>query len=352
MIPVIICGGIGTKLWPVSREHKPKHFLSLIGEKSLFQLNYEALRTKFKPEEIYISTNADQAKLAKEQVAEIREENFILEPEMRNQGPASGLIAATLVKKGLGDEPFMIIQVDDTREPVESFIKMIEACDQLARKESKYITGGFKPDRPIMGVDYLVKGDKVSDYLGVDIYKVARFVWRSSEQETVELIKQGNILLHTNHTCMTPNNFLAMIGKYRQDWYGPLMNIVNGQDVATEYVKMPAGPLEEVTEKVHAAGESLVVELPFTWTDFGTFESLSNYLKEKGLYKPGENIIDLNGKDNFVMLDDPNKIVGLVGVDDLIVVDTGDAILISKKDATGSVKEVRTEVRKRKLELT
>ncbi len=118
MIPVIICGGFGTKLWPISRQHKPKHFLPLIGDKSLFQMNYEALRTQFKPEEIYVSTNEDQVSMAQKQVSEIPTENFIVEPEMRNQGPATGLIAAFLQKKGLGDEPFMIVQVDDLREPI------------------------------------------------------------------------------------------------------------------------------------------------------------------------------------------------------------------------------------------
>ena len=97
MKPVIICGGWGTKMWPVSREHKPKHFINLFDNKSLFQHNYEALRTKFKPEEIYVSTNVDQVSLAKEQAPEIPDENYILEPDMRNQGPATGLIAAFLL---------------------------------------------------------------------------------------------------------------------------------------------------------------------------------------------------------------------------------------------------------------
>ena len=101
MIPVIICGGFGTKLWPISRQHRPKHFISIINGKSLFQINYESLKTHFKPEEIYVSTNEDQVAMAKEQVPEIPDSNYILEPEMRNQGPATGLIAASLYKKGL-----------------------------------------------------------------------------------------------------------------------------------------------------------------------------------------------------------------------------------------------------------
>src|SRR3989337_3708072 len=258
MIPVIICGGFGTKLWPISRESKPKHFLNLIGDKSLFRLNYEALRTKFKPDEIYVSTNENQAVFAQKLVPEIPKENYILEPEMRNQGPATGLIAAFLYKKGFADEPFMIVQVDDLREPVEDFMKMIADCDKLARSENKYITGGFKPDYPIMGVDYLIKGDRVSGENEVGIYKVDKFVWRSSKQETEDLIKQDNTLVHTNHTCMTPRNFLNMLQKYKPEWHEPLMNIVNGKDLKIEYAKMPTGPIEDVAQQVHAAGEPLV----------------------------------------------------------------------------------------------
>lgn len=352
MIPVIICGGFGTKLWPVSREHKPKHFIPLISDKSLFQLNYEALRTHFSPEEIYISTNEDQVDLAKNQESEIPNENFILEPEMRNQGPATGLMAAFLYKKGLQNEPFMLVQVDDIREPVENFIKMMMDCDKIARRENKYITGGMKTDFPVMGVDYLIKGDKISDEGSVGIYKVSKFVWRSTQEQTEELIKQEGALIHTNHTCMTPSNFLNMLQTYKPEWHEPLMNYINGADLKTEYLRMSPGPLEDVTQQVHADGGSLVVELPFEWTDFGTFNSIDKYLKEKGLYRTPENIVDLDGKGNFVKLDDPNKIVALVGVDNLVIVDTGDVLLICDKTQTGRVGDALKEVKKRDLALT
>ncbi len=318
----------------------------------MFQLNYESLRTKFKPEEIYVSTNADQIVLAQEQAPDIPVSNYIIEPEMRNQGPATGLIAATLYKKGFADEPFMVIQVDDLREPVEDFIKTMMVCDTLARRETKYITGGFKPKYSVMGVDYLVKGERVNPDDEVGVYKIDKFIWRGSKEQTEELIKTDSALVHANHTCMTPRNLLEMLKKYKPEWYGPLMNIVGGADVNAEYVKMPAGPLEDVTQQVYADGGAMVIELPFTWTDIGTYESLSKYLKEKGLYKTSENIVDLNGKDNFVRLDDPNKVVALVGVDNLIVVDTGDALLICSKDQTGQVGEALKEVKERKLALT
>lgn len=351
MIPVIICGGFGTKLWPVSREHRPKHFIKLLGDKSLFQLNYEALLTKFMPNEIYVSTNSGQVDFVKKQAPDVPVENYIIEPEMRNQGPATGLIAAFLYKKGLVDEPFMVVQVDDLREPVDKFIAMMDECDKLARTDTRYITGGLKPKFPVMGVDYLIKGEQVNKN-NIGIYKVNKFIWRSTKEQTEALLNQENILIHTNHTCMTPKSMLELLKKYKPEWYTPLMDYINGADLDTEYLKMPAGPLEDVTQKVHEAGESLVVELPFEWNDFGTFEAIDDYLRNKGLYNVGENIVDMSGSKNFVRLDDPNKIVALIGVDDLVVIDTGDVLLISNKKSTGQVGEALKEVKNRKLALT
>lgn len=352
MIPVIICGGIGKKLWPMSRSARPKHFLPLIGDKSLFQLNYESLRRKFKPEEIFVSTNEEQSKIARKQAPEIPQENYILEPEMRNQGPATGLVAAELFKRGFEDEPFMIIQADVLRDPAESFLQMIEDCGALAKNENKYITGGFRPEYPVMGVDYLVKGKRVSPEGKTGIYDVAKFVWRGSKEQTEDFIKQDNILVHANHTCMTPKNMLEVLKKYKPEWYEPLMNIINGADVKTEYLKMPEGPIEDVTQKVYEAGEALVVELPFKWMDFGTFESISKYLVDNGIYKEGENIVETESKDNFVLLDDPNKVVALVGVSGLVVVDTGDALLVCKKSESAKVQDALGEIKKRNLALT
>jgi len=325
-------------MWPASRQKMPKHFLPLIGEKSLFQVTYESLRNKFSIEDIYVSTNAGQVEIAKTQEREIPEKNFILEPEMKNHGPATGLVAAFLLKNGLGDEPFMLVQPDDLREPEEKFFEMMDACDDLARKCDKYITGGIKPDYAIMGIDYLVKGNKVESKNGVEVYEVAKFIWRGTKEMAEQLVSEGVALTHSNHTCMTPNNFLKMYQKYQLEWYEPLMNYVNGADLATEYAKMPKGPIEDVTQKVHAAGESLVVELPFSWFDIGTWESVDKYLKQKGLYEYKEEI-NLESEGSFIKAPQ-GKTVALIGVKDLVVVDTGDALLICSKNQSGRVGEV------------
>ena len=338
MKPVIICGGIGSKMWPMSRSTMPKHFLPLINGKSLFQLNYEALRKKFGPEEIFLQTNEVQAKIAKNLIPEIVDENIFVEPEMRNQGPATGFAAAQLIKRGFGNEPFILVQADVLREPGERFLDMISEQEKLGRESDKYITGGFVPQSIVRGVDYLVKGNLVSEDNGVRVFEVADYIDRNEEDKIKQYLGTDKLLLHANHTSMTPNNLLKMYQKYKPEWYEPLVAIANNGDIVSEYNKMPKAGIEEVTKLVYKNGEALVVELPFSWVDFGTWESVANYMKEKEMYR-SEGVLDIDGNENFVYRKD-KKYVALIGVENLVVVDTGDALLIMKKENSGRVGEV------------
>jgi len=338
MKPVIICGGVGSKMWPMSRSTMPKHFLPLIGGKSLFQLNYEALRKKFTPEEIFLQTNEVQAKIARELIPEIPEKNVFVEPEMRNQGPATGFAAAQLIKNGFGDEPFILVQADVLREPDEKWLDMVAEAEKLGKANDKYITGGFVPQSIVAGVDYLVKGNLVTEDNGVKIFEVADYIDRTEEEKIKQYLGTDKLLLHANHTTMTPNNLLKMYQKYKPEWYGPLVEISKGGDVVTEYGKMPKGAIEEVTKIVYKSGESLVVELPFNWVDFGTWESVANYMKEKNMYSP-EDVLEIDSSNNFIYKKN-KKYIALVGMEDVVVVDTGDALLIARRNQTGKVGQV------------
>lgn len=339
MIPVIICGGVGTKMWPLSSPRLPKHFLPLIHGKSLFELNWETLRNRFQADEIYLQTNAEQAEIAKRLVPEIVSENVFIEPESRNQGPATGLAAALLVKKGKGDEPFFLIQVDNLRVPGENIFKMMDLAEKLGKETHKYITGGFLPDRFIKGVDFLMKGEMVSEQNGVKIFKVAEYVDRNEEKKIEENLGSGKLLVHANHTCMTPEDLLTMYQTYRPDWYEPLRAVAEGADVAEEYAKMPKGAIEEITKQVHAKGESLVIELPFEWTDFGTWESLWKYYQANDIEPKNGGVVEIDAKNNFCISDNGKK-VAVLGLENVIVVEGDDGILVCRKDLSGRVGEV------------
>lgn len=339
MIPVIICGGVGTKMWPLSSPKHPKHFLPLIHGKSLFELNWEILRKRFKADEIYLQTNAEQAEIAIKMVPEIVRENVFIEPASLNHGPATGLAAALLLKKGKGNEPFFLIQVDNLRVPGENIFKMMALAEKLGGETHKYITGGFAPDRFIKGVDFLLKGELAGEQDGVKIFHVAEYVDRNEEEKINKNMNSGKLLVHANHTCMTPNDLLKMYKEYRMDWYEPLMKIAGGADVAEEYLKMPKGAIEEITKQVHEKGDSLVIELPFEWTDFGTWESLDKYYKANKINPKNGGVTEVEAKDNFCVSDN-NKRIAIIGLDNIVVVEGDDGILVCNKDLTGRVGEV------------
>lgn len=331
-------------MWPVSRSTMPKHFAKLIGDKSLFQINYEALRLKFGPEEIYVQTNAVQARIAQEQVREIPVENYFIEPEMRNQGPATGFLAAKLFKIS-PDEPFVIVQADVLRDPADKFIEMLEAMDKLIRKEGKLMTAGVRLKKGVAGIDFMVVGDKVVSPEGVDVYKMEKWVMRDDPERNEADIEMGKVMGHANHYAWTPRAMLQAYKEHAPEWYEPLVKMIAAFGtakeetvVAQEYAKMPKDPIEARVTKYELA-EALVAEVPFEWVDFGTWESLAGYLIKEGQYRPEGRVLEIEGKGNFVW-PRGDKFVATIGVEDLVIVDSGDALLVMKKDQSGKVGQV------------
>ena len=343
MKPVLMCGGIGSKMWPMSRKASPKHFLPLIGGKSLFQINYEMLRKKFSAGQIYVQTNRQQAEIARSQAPEIPRENYFIEPELRNHGPATGLMAAKLYSLN-PDEPFITVQTDVIRRPESCFLKMIDQIEKLILKEKKLVTGGIRPTYAIMGVDYLLAKQKVGDTGDMNIYKMNKWLGRDAKEEVEKYLEQKAIFANANHYAWTPRLMLEAYKRIAPDWYEPLKNIINSsgkeneeQIIAEEYSKMEKAPIERITSIELSNG--LVVELPFEWIDFGTWESLAKYDQSGNPTESDQNNITIDSKNCFIKCT-KKKTVAVIGIDDLVIIDTTDALLICPKKQSGRVGEV------------
>jgi len=339
--PVLICGGIGKKMWPASRSKMPKHFLPLFKGKSLFRLNYETLRLKFAPDEIYVQTTPPQAKIAQKQAPEIPRQNYFIEPEMRNHGPAMGFMAAKLLTLA-PDEPFIIVQTDVIRQPPKKFIEMIEECDFLVKKEGKLITGGIRPKYAVMGVDYLIASLRPKRSRGMMIYQMEKWLGRDTKERVEKYLQRKAVFLHANHYSWTPRLLLAAYQKHAPEWYRPLQKIIRAfgkqgekKKVAQEYARMPADGVERVTR--HELVNGYVIEVPFEWIDFGTWESLALFMSQKG--GGHKNLFEADAENCFLQVP-PHKFVALIGVKDLVIVDTADALLVCRRDQSGRVGEV------------
>lgn len=353
---IVTAGGQGTKLWPYSRESKPKQFQPIIGDTSLYTETIDTLLKRFAPEDIFISTKRKFIKYISDQSPKIPLKNYIIEPDVaKDRGPGEGLAFLRLAVS-FPDEPFFLVQADCVRRPEDAFLQMIEDAGKLVKRDRKFISGGIKATEPNLGVDYLQLGKRVDTDSGQEIYEVDSFLGRkSSYRETKELIENYHVVSHCNHSCWYPDLMLEAYKKYRPDWHKALMKIKDvldkpGEDAAIEeiYATMEKGATEEVTK--HVMKDGCIILLPYKWADIGTWGSVYEFFVDgdgTGNYEDGT-VVTVDAKGSLIKSSNPKKLIAVAGVEDLIVVDTDDALLVIPKDKVEKLKDIQAILKEKR----
>jgi mannose-1-phosphate guanylyltransferase len=344
---IVVAGGQGTKLWPYSRESKPKQFQPILGDKSLFSYNVETLLRKYQPEDIFVSTKRRFIKYVSEQAPQIPLRNYIIEPDIKkDRGPAEGLAVLQLSLQHPG-EPFMIVQSDNVRQSEEDFLQFIEDAGNIVKRDKKFVTGGIKATIPDMGVDYLKLGEKVTHESNQEIYSVEEYIARKSTYaETKQLVEGFHVVTHCNHTCWYPELFLAAYKQFRPDWYDALMEMKKaigkpGEDAEIEriYSEMEVGATEEVTR--HVMNDGQIILTKFKWIDFGTWGSLADFFSNGGSNYVEGNVVTVEAADSIVKTVNKDKLIAVAGIDNLVVIDTEDVLMVIPKNKIEKIKEIQ-----------
>lgn len=348
---LITAGGQGTKMWPYSRQDKPKQFQPIVGDESSYQHNINILLKAFAPEDIFVSTKRKFIKYVSEQSPQIPLRNYIVEPDIaRDRGPGEGL-AFLKLSMTYPDEPFFLVQADCYRDPGEGFLEMIRQAEKLVIEHKRMVTGGIKATEPSIGVDYLKLGKHISG----DAYVIDAFVYRKETmKETRELIQNFHVVTHCNHMCWYPELILDAYKKYRPDWHAKLMEIREvidrpGEHEAIEriYAEMDKGPTEEVTNTIMNSGEAIVMLLPYKWTDFGTWGSVYDFFAGNDENYEDGTVVTVGASGSLIKTDSKTKLIAVAGVKDLIIVDTEDALLIVPKDEIDLIKNIQSTLTER-----
>lgn len=345
---IVTAGGQGTKLWPYSRQDKPKQFQPIVGDTTSYQETIKTLLKKFNSEDIYISTKRKFIKYVSEQSPQIPLRNYIVEPDVaKDRGPGEGL-AFLRLSINHPDEPFFLVQADCIRDPEDKFLEMIEAAEKLVTEHRSYLTGGIKATEPNMGADYLQLGERIY-HNGMEAFKIEKFQFRRSTlKETKKLIEDFHVVAHSNHSCWYPDQMLDAYKQYRPDWYEALMKIKDvldkpGENEAIEkiYATMEKGPTEEVTKHVMASGEAMAILLPYKWTDVGTWGSVYEFFADGNENYQDGNVIAIDTAGSLIKTSNKGKLIAVAGVEDLVVVDTDDVLLIIPKDKIDKIKDIQ-----------
>ena len=353
---VIMAGGGGTRLWPLSRKNRPKQLLPLIGEQTLFQSTVARLEGYLPPERILVVTVAEQAAEMRIQVPEIPEENYIIEPAPRGTASVVGLAAAILHKR----DPQAVMAV----LPSDHFIRnrdlfhyLIKAAVDVARNDY-LVTLGITPTFPSTAYGYIQQGAPLPGDYKYPTYSVARFIEKPNEETAQKLLRAGDHSWNSGMFIWTTRRILAEMRLQMPELSAALEKISAAdalQQAAVIKSVWPDLKAETIDYGIMEKAERVAV-LPaggLGWSDVGSWSSLFEVLLPdmSGNIVTNGHHLALETNNTLVYgLPGTDRLVVTIGVDDMVVVDADDVLLVCKSDQAQKVKHVVEHLRKHRQE--
>ena len=337
MTNIILCGGSGTRLWPISRTLMPKQFVKLFDDKSLFQLTVE--RNSKVCDFQFIVSNAEQYFLALDQLEELRKNNnkYLLEPVGRNTAPAIALACFALEPKEL----VLVTPSDHLIKDEDAYKNVLQTAKKLA-EEDNLVTFGIAPTFAETGFGYIEADD----------FNVKAFHEKPDAETAQEYLNAGNYYWNSGMFLFKAKVFLDELKTYAPEVYESSVQAYNnakGSDetlIRIKHEDMLNIPEDSIDYAVMEKSTKVkVVPSNIDWSDVGSFDALFEEMpKDENNNTLTEKHIAIDSKNNLVYAKD--KYVATVDVEDLIIVDTGDALLVSKKGSSKKIKEVVKEIKK------
>ena len=350
---VILAGGLGTRLWPMSREKKPKQFIDVFGTgKSLLQTTYERFASFIPTDNIIVVTNESYRQLVIDQIPGIKYENVLMEPMRRNTVPAVTW-SALEVRRRCPDGRFIVSPSDQNITDYEAFREDVLRGLDYVGTNSALLTMGAKPSRPEVSYGYIQMADVIEGY--PNIYKVQSFTEKPAHEFAKIFFESGEFLWNTGLFMWSSDAFLNAVRGASEEFSSIVQRVVtaydNGEYIADLlmelFTKCPNMSLEQsVLEK---ADNVDVMLCHFGWADLGTWESVHDALPQSDM---GNVVIDSKSllydcKDCIIKLPDGHVAV-VQGLEDYVVVEEGNVLVICKK---GDQKNIRKFVNDAQLNL-
>jgi mannose-1-phosphate guanylyltransferase len=353
---VIMAGGGGTRLWPISRKESPKQLLPLLGQETLFQSTVNRLRDLFPPERILVVTIEEQAKEMKLQAPEIPEQNYLIEPAPRGTASVVGL-AAMVLKKRDPNASMAILPSDHFIRNVDLFHYLLKTAFEVA--ENKYlVTLGITPTSPSTAYGYIQQGKSVEGGYKYPVYMVKKFIEKPNEETAQKLLRSGDHSWNSGMFIWHVDTILSEIAKQMPELSNQLDVIGEawGTSKQDEVLNSRWKDLknETVDYGIMEKAERVAV-LPaggLGWSDVGMWSSLFEVLLPdmNGNIATNTNLHLAHETHNTLVYGGSERLIVTIGVDDMVIVDTGDALLICKTDQSQRVKEVVEHLKKHRQE--
>jgi mannose-1-phosphate guanylyltransferase len=352
---VILAGGGGSRLWPKSRSKTPKQFLKLFGEMTLLQTTFERVVPLVGPRNVIVVTSGEFKKTVKEQLPKLPSENILVEPLAAGTAAAVGLAVAFLGQK---HENAIISTVasDHYISDSQKFLESLSFSQETAGEGEYIVTMGLEPIYPHTGLGYIHAGKEVLRSGKHSALEVLDFTEKPDEKTARRYLRAGKYFWNANINSYQLQTISLAFKEHMPDLYKTLQEAQGliGKRQDSVLTVLWQGLKQEAidTGVLEKAKNVLVVPASFGWMDIGDWSVLHSYFAEQSdtnvvLGDQTGEIIFVDSKDTLIS--SPNKVVAIVGVDDLVVIDTPDALLVCRKSRAQDVKKIVEELKRRSL---
>ena len=340
-VVLIMAGGSGTRFWPLSTNERPKQFLDLVSEKTMIRETVDRVVKLIPAEKIFISTNIFYLDIIKKELPEIPEKNIIFEPMARDTAACIGY-AALIIQKIYNDSVMAVLPSDHLIKKEKEFLESLEFAFEKAEKDV-IVTLGIKPSYPETGYGYIEyiknkNSDKESDEK-FEIYKVKSFREKPNKEIAEKYIEKGNYLWNSGMFIWKTEFILNEIKKYMDSHkliLEKMEEMINKIDLNEFYGVM------EHTKSV------LVIPVDIDWNDVGSFKSLEDVFpkdKNNNIIQ-SEKFEEIDSEGNIIINKEHNKIIATIGLEDIVIVNTENALLVCHKEKSQEIKKILGKIEK------
>lgn len=357
---LIMAGGSGTRFWPLSTVERPKQFLDLVSDKTMIKETIDRVAKIIPYEKIFISTNIIYLDIIKKEIPEIPERNIIFEPMARDTAACIGY-ASIIIEKIYKNSIMAVLPSDHLIKREKEFLENLEIAFEEAKKDV-IVTLGIEPSYPETGYGYIEYDKKNIVDENKKIYKVKRFREKPNKEIAEKYIMQGNFLWNSGMFIWKSQFILEKIKEKMEEHkktLNTIENLLNKVDVNEFYGINLSKLVEKEFEKFEKISidfgvmehtrEVEVISVDIDWNDVGSFKSLEDVF-EKNINNniiKSEKYEEIESEGNIVINKEKEKIIATIGIEDIVIVNTEEALLICHKDKSQEIKKILDKIDKK-----
>ncbi len=345
---VVMAGGRGERLWPLSTPKRPKQFLPLLGERTMLQETVARISPLIPKEDVYVVTPREWAALAREQL-ELDEENLIEEPFGRNTAPCVGL-AATLLRAKDPRGVMVVLPADHVIKDEKRFLEVLEAAIEVASSGGWLLTLGIVPDRPATGYGYIQRGELLTKVDGLEVYRARRFTEKPDEETARRFLAQGDFYWNSGMFIWRVDTILEEIAAHLPKLHAGLLRI--REHLGSKSKPEPDRVIEEVYREqesisidygvMERSSRVLVIPAEIGWSDVGDWAALGALLPkdEAGNAVQGEHLGLGTERSIIISSAKAKRLIATCDLEGVVIVDTEEALLVMPVSAAQRVREL------------